>query len=274
MSLLRHLAIYNLLAFLFHLLIIFLIQFKIINQQSVGEVSDKYPSLFTPAGITFSIWLLIYVGLGAFTVYHLLMAYRQPEIHGANIDLQKAGYLFITNNLATTTWLIAWVNEWLLVSVILIIVQLITLILLHNRLCIHDATRHMMSKICTQFPISIYFAWITIATIANISTYLTSIDWSGWGISEINWTITMIGVALIISSWVMNRRLNVFYGLVIIWALYGIILKRQEAGGDQFEMIIYTSYGAIVIIAFHMLIAFIRNMRKDTAPHTNPIAKG
>ena len=273
MTYVRRLSVYNLIAFLLHLLTTSLIQFKIINKQTVGDVSDKYPSLFTPAGITFSIWSLIYLSLALFAVYHLLMAYRKPETHGANNDLKKTGYLFIINNIATAAWLIAWVNEYLSVTVVLIIIQLITLILLHNKLCIHDATRHMLSKICTQFPISIYFAWITIATIANISTYLTAINWSGWGISNINWTITMIGVALIISSWVMNRRLNVFYGLVIIWALYGIILKRQESGADEFEIIIYTAYASMVIVAFHMLIAFIRNMRKKTPNVQKTVAK-
>ena len=32
-----------------------------INGQGTGEVSDSYPNLFAPAGITFAIWGLIYL---------------------------------------------------------------------------------------------------------------------------------------------------------------------------------------------------------------------
>jgi len=268
----QRIAIFNAAAFLFHLAVSFLIQFKVFSQVTVGEISDKYPSLFTPAALTFRIWWIIYLSLCAFSIYHLSMAYRRPASHGANRDVQKAGYFFVHNNLAAGAWLIAWIHEYLLLSVVLIFIQLITLILLHNRLCIHDATRPMMSKICTQFPISIYFAWITIATIANLSTYLTAINWNRWEISPVNWTITLIAISMIITIWVMNRRLNVFYGLVVIWAIYGIVLTTIEA--PELEPVLYTAYGAIMLIAFHILIALIRNMRKENrAASTNVIAK-
>ncbi|MCB0053594.1 MAG: hypothetical protein KDE24_29085 [Caldilinea sp.] len=34
-----------------------------LNGQSTGEISDRFPSLFTPAGYVFSIWGVIYLGL-------------------------------------------------------------------------------------------------------------------------------------------------------------------------------------------------------------------
>ena len=44
---------------------------------STGQVSDKYHSLFTPAGFTFSIWSLIYLLLAAFVVYQSLPSQRE-----------------------------------------------------------------------------------------------------------------------------------------------------------------------------------------------------
>ena len=43
-----------------------------LNGVMTNEVSDKYPTVLTPAGYAFSIWGLIYVGLIAFTIYQLL----------------------------------------------------------------------------------------------------------------------------------------------------------------------------------------------------------
>jgi len=40
-----------------------------INGLTTGEVSDRYPVLFVPAGYVFSIWGLIYLALVAFAIY-------------------------------------------------------------------------------------------------------------------------------------------------------------------------------------------------------------
>ena len=42
-----------------------------LNGITPGEVSDSYPNLFAPAGITFSIWSLIYLLLAAHTLYQI-----------------------------------------------------------------------------------------------------------------------------------------------------------------------------------------------------------
>ena len=39
-----------------HVTLSYFTQFKLINEQDVGQVSDTYESIFTPAGITFAIW--------------------------------------------------------------------------------------------------------------------------------------------------------------------------------------------------------------------------
>src|SRR5688572_876063 len=206
---LQRLAIFNAFALLLHIVTAFVVQSKWINHLTVGEVSDRYPSLFTPAGFTFSIWALIYFALFLFCAYHLYAAFRYDENNSPNKKLRHSKPWFFVNNLATVLWLIAWTNEQLLLSVVLIIVQLISLIILHNKLCIHDASTPMRIKICTQFPISIYFGWITVATVANIAAYLESTRWNGWGVSAINWAITLVAILTIITIWVMNRKLNV-----------------------------------------------------------------
>jgi hypothetical protein len=42
-----------------------------LNSRRTGDVSDAYPSLFTPAGVTFSIWGVIYLLLGLHVLYQL-----------------------------------------------------------------------------------------------------------------------------------------------------------------------------------------------------------
>src|SRR5687767_11191217 len=177
----RILAVLNAIFFLVHLVPSQLTQLKLFNQQTIGEVSGKYPTLFTPAGITFAIWGVIYIALFAFCGYHLVKAFREDEDQEANRDLNRIGYLFILNNLATGAWTIAWVYEYLLLSVVLILVQLITLLAIQVRLGIYNPGRSVASRWFTQFPLSIYFGWIIIATVANISAELVGWEWNGWG---------------------------------------------------------------------------------------------
>ena len=264
----KRLAIFNAVSLAVHIAAAYISQTRLINGRTVGEVSDKFPSLFTPAGVTFSIWALIYLALAAFCIYHLVRAFKNSPDDQANRDLQKIGYSFVINNLATTGWLFAWTSEQLLLSVILILIQLLTLMVIHHRLHIHDASRKIRSKFFTQFPLSIYIGWISIATIANISSYLTSINWTGWGVSAINWAITMIGIAVLLSMWIINRRKNVLFGLVVIWALYGIILKRQSINESDFEPIIMVAWGGIAIISAAVLFGLVRNLRITArSPH-------
>jgi hypothetical protein len=157
MKRIKRIAILNTLFFLVHLVFSQLTQFKILNGQTIGDVSNKYPTLFTPAGITFAIWGLIYLALSAFCIYHLIKAFRAAENHEANTVVSQLGYLFILNNIATAAWTFAWVKEWLLFSMVLMVVQLLTLIAMQVRLGIFNPARSAASRWFTQFPLSIYF---------------------------------------------------------------------------------------------------------------------
>jgi hypothetical protein len=250
----KTLAVLNFLAFAFHLILSYLVQLKYFSVLDVGQVSARYDTVFAPAGITFAIWGIIYLSLFAFCLFHLYAAFKKADIHHINADTQNIGWLFIVNNLATGFWLMAWVNEQLLASVILILIQLVTLVIISVKAHISNPDRPISTKAFTQFPLSIYFAWICIATIANISAYLKSINWSAGGISESYWVIIMIGAATLISLFVILVRRNIPFGFVVLWALYGIVLKRQQVNPIDFEIVINAAYAAFAVIFLALVI--------------------
>ncbi|MEJ8757205.1 hypothetical protein WG947_09380 [Pontibacter sp. H259] len=259
----RTLAILNALFFLLHLVPSQLTQLKLFNDQTIGDVSAKYPALFTPAGITFSIWGLIYLALIAFCIYHLIKAFKEEDTHEANTDLQRIGYLFMVNNLATGFWTIAWVNEWLVVSVVLILLQLITLLAIQFRLGIFDKTRSLASRWFTQVPLSLYFGWIIIATVANISSALLGLGWDGFGLLDGLWTTIMILAATLIVVFVVFTRSNPWVGLVGMWALYGIILKHSAINVEESTQIITTTWFCLAIVGLAVIVAFFRNQSSN-----------
>lgn len=265
----KTLAILNSISLASLLIISYLAQQEWFSDLNVGDVSAKYETIFAPASITFAIWGLIYASLTAFCVFHLIKAFNADETEQANIDLVSIGWLFIINTLATGAWLIAWVNEEIGLSVILILIQLITLVLISIRAHIATPERPLSTKIFTQFPLSIYFAWICVATIANISAYLVSIDWDWFGISDSHWVIIMIGVTTLLSLFIIVVRQNFFFGLVILWALYGIVLKREQVDEIVFHEVINAALAGFITIVIAIIIRLFRSKKFETQPAIN-----
>ena len=44
-----------------------------INNMTTGDIADKYPNLFQPVALTFSIWIAIYLLLFVYIIYQILL---------------------------------------------------------------------------------------------------------------------------------------------------------------------------------------------------------
>jgi hypothetical protein len=233
---------------------------KMLSSINVGEVSAKYESLFTPAGTTFSIWGIIYISLGMLCLYHIISAYKHDRTHAANTELVQISGLFIITNLASIAWLIAWTQERLLVSVVLIFLQLACLIAIHIRLGIYDPRKPAELKMATHLPLSIYLGWISIASIANTSSYLTAIGWDGMGLTQVQWMVVMLSIAIVLALVMLFWKKNVYFALVVAWGLYGIILKRDQFNSHTYEPFINIAWGGIGVILVCAVIQIVRNL--------------
>jgi hypothetical protein len=257
----KSLAILNFVFFVIAFAVSNLSQLKIFGGVTNADISNKYSTVFTPAGITFAIWGVIYLSLFGFTIYNLIRAFKDDVDSEASVAVLKIGNLFIINNIATTFWVFAFTYEYILASMILIIIQLITLLMIFIRLGFYDINKSLTNKIFTQFPLSIYFAWLCVANVANISLYLVSIGWDGFGISESNWAIVMISVLIILSLFIVGLKHNIFFGLVAIWSLYGIQIKRTAIDPVQFESVITTCYFGMGLIVGICIIRLAKNLK-------------
>ena len=77
----------------------------------------------------------------------------------------------------------------------------------------------------------VYFGWITVATIANATVLLVSTGWNGFGLPEATWTIVILAVGALIGVATLLRFQDIAYGLVLIWAYAGILIKHTSASG-------------------------------------------
>jgi len=255
----RLLALANLWSFLIHLAFSWLTQLNIINDTGVADISHRFPSLFSPADITFTIWGLIYGLLFMLCIYHLVAAFKYPSTHPANENTHKMGGMFILCNLSTAAWLYCWTHAWLGTSLALIGLQLLLLFSLNVSLQIYHRNATITSKICTQLPLSIWFGWITVATIANADIYLLAIGWQGIGLSQERLTAVLIGITVFIGLCMILGRRNVFYGLVIIWALCGILLRHTYPGAHAYKEITMAAEAGVILLSIACLLQLARN---------------
>jgi hypothetical protein len=217
-----------------------------IGGKNTGQVSDSYPNLFAPAGLTFSIWGLIYLLLAGYTVYQLGYFQKGKTVIRERL-LIKVGVLFSISSVANAIWIFAWHYEILPASMMLIIVILACLILINQILREEDLSA--TEKVFIRLPFSVYFGWITVATIANATTLLVSTGFDGLGLSEATWAVIMISAGAVIGIATMLKNRDIAYGLVIVWAYAGIIIKHTSAAGfnGRYPQII-TAAGACIAL--------------------------
>lgn len=214
--------------------------------QTTGEVSDKYYSMFTPAGFTFAIWSLIYLLLALFTVYQSLPAQRSNE------QLARISRWFKAGCGANVLWMFAWHLEWIGVSLLLMLVLLVSLVRIYRVLDIVDPAARAGQRWLVQLPFSVYLGWISVATIANISAMQSALDWNYAVLEEVSWTLLKLAVAGSLGAIVTLRRHDVAFGLVIGWAAFGI--GAGQAGTPAVAGAAFTlSLVILVIAAFEAL---------------------
>ncbi len=201
-----------------------------LNGRTTGGVSDAYGNLFAPAGLTFAIWGVIYLLLLGHVLYQLgLFREDAPGAPDRTALLERVGVLFSASSLVNAAWIVTWHYDLIGLSTVLLATMLVLLILITR--AVRATSLSLRERVFVRLPFSVYFGWITVATIANLTVWLVSIDWSGFGIAEPTWAVVIIAVGAVIGATVILRDRDLAYALVLVWAYVGIWIKHTSAAG-------------------------------------------
>lgn len=233
-----------------------------INGITTGEVSDSYPNLFAPAVITFSIWGVIYLLLFIYSIYQFGIFEKEEDPYKEEL-FKKIGIYFSVSSVLNTVWIFAWHYRIIEVSLLIMIGILILLILINN--ITKKADLSFKDYFLIRFPFSIYMGWITVATIANVTSLLVKRDFNGFGISDTIWTVVVLIVGLVISSLTILRNKDLAFGLSIIWAYIGIYIKHVSNTGwnAEYSAVIFTAVASIVILVMVEIYMLFNLKKKD-----------
>jgi len=248
----RNLQILNFLALLATLTVNALANILPINGMNTGELSALYPSLFTPAGFTFSVWSIIYLLLIGFVIVQRSVASKP---YFAELSLW-----FLVSCAANSSWILAWHYQYVFASVIIMLVLLFSLVRIFL-LVQSDSELTLLQKLFIQLPFIVYLSWICVATIANISAVLVSVQWTGGPLSPITWTITMTGIASLLGIFIVERYRKPTFFLVLIWALFGIYSKWNNT---ENQAIASAALGELILLAVLFLVfqfGFIKKLK-------------
>ena len=238
----KTLQVSNIVALLITIVMNYLSNTGIFNDNTMASVSARYQNYFTPAGYAFSIWGIIYILLIAFVIHQSKGLFDNTKKAPAIVS--HIGWMFVLSCGANCFWILAWLYDYTGFSVI------IMAILLSSLLSIVVRTRMELDLITFKqvalewWPFAIYLGWITVAIIANIAAYLTKIQWDGFGISPVIWTMIMILVATLVHEyliWTRNLRES---ASVAVWGLVAV----SVANWGTTPTVAYTALIASVII--------------------------
>lgn len=237
--------------------ILFNVSFNFISErlytfgENIKEVTEKYNSLFTPAGYAFSIWGVIYLSFIAYGIYQLMPSQRHIKLH------DELSLPLIFSNVLTSVWVVIFRHDLIALSVVTMLLTLIVGLMMYTRAraaVLKEGFHRWISV-----PFSLFAGWISVASIANISIWLSSRGWKGGGWGEITWTIIMVIVAGVLGVLVSYRFRDLIYPLVVAWACVAIFVARNP----EYSTISMIAMGAAItlVVAIILLMGAKRDQR-------------
>jgi len=132
------------------------------------------------------------------------------------------------------------------------------LIAIYLRLHIGKSDSPQTEKYLVHLPFSVYLGWITIATIANVTALLVDVNWNTFGLGEQFWAVAVITFGIAIALITLFQRKDIFYCLVVDWALIGILIKRLAVETTPDQSVIVIAIVGLVFITAGIITQIIR----------------
>lgn len=231
-----------------------------INGMTTGQVSALYPNLFTPANYTFSIWMLIYLLLAGYVLYQAGLFHKNSSSHASLCN--TVGVYFSVSCLFNICWILAWHYEMIAICLIIIVVLMVCVLQIVQ--IVREKSLTLKESFFLKLPFSVYFAWLTIAVIGNMTVYLVSLEWDGFNKIEPIWTIVVLLAGLAIGLKEVLKNNDATFGFVYIWSYTGILVKHVSSSGfnGQYPGIITVLIVSIILFVPSSVYVFITSLKR------------
>jgi len=221
---------------------------------TVGDISDKFELLITPAGFTFSIWSIIYLWLAASLVFFIASIFISNPAGRAYLSPPIATPLVMGAFSVNMVLNLAWIFVWDRSSVdgqegLTVLAFLILLSIAISNIVVMALMARNITKYAAEFSrgtplfwwgiayrvilngLGIYTTWTVIASLINLTTALVypgGLDQEACCIASLSLLVIIHVTWFALENFVFDRYVRYLLTpyLVVIWALNGIRSKK------------------------------------------------
>lgn len=188
--------------------------------QAAGGALGPDATLLAPAGPAFAIWSVIYAGLALYAIWQALPSQAARERQ------RTLGWWVLASLLLNAAWILSVQAGLLGVSVAVIAVLLAVLATAFVLLRRHPA-ESTAGAVLLDGTMGLYLGWVMVATVANVTAWLTASGFNGFGWSPHAWALAVLAaVAVLGSSLALWGRGRLTPSLSLAWGLAWIGVSR------------------------------------------------
>lgn len=220
-----------------------------------GELRDGFHALLTPAGYTFSIWLLIYGLLTGWVLYPLVRPSREP------FSVPPMPVRFLLTCLLSIARVMLGVRHPLFNLMLLL-----PLVILAASM--YQSTRQILRPAAAEvwfvrLPFSLYFGWISVTALASLDAWIIESRLLEGVLSGGPWqtglTILLLAVGLAGACRVGFRWRDAIVPLTFAWG-YGAIAAEPQ---PHRVVAVASGAGALALVVYALWLAFLRSYERD-----------
>jgi hypothetical protein len=199
-----------------------------INGMNTGEISGFYPNYFVPAGYTFSIWGIIYLLLTTYAIAFGFYTSKKSENELLRNFLLGNFKPFVETCWLNGIWIICWHYLNMEASLLVMFFLFKVLFSMFMKGANISSTLNKKQQLLVLTPISVYFGWISVATIANITAALVKYQFNPGETIAVFFSAVLILVAGLLGGLLSFKYKAYGYAFSIIWALAGVWVAQHN----------------------------------------------
>lgn len=186
----------------------------LVGGMTPAQISDRYPTVITPAAYAFTIWILIYAGLAIFSILQILP--------GRIERFRPIRSLYILSSALNCAWIFFWHQEQIAICLVLLVVLVVVLFFIKLKLPVSSGS---FEWLVVRGTFGLYLGWALASALLNLAVLLAYAD-RGASVANI------IGIALVLAGsgfgvFFRVKWADYFAPLAVAWMLTGIAVKQS-----------------------------------------------
>ncbi|GIG23652.1 hypothetical protein Cch01nite_43760 [Cellulomonas chitinilytica] len=227
-------------------------------QDAAGGALSADATPIAPAQQAFSIWSVIYLGLLAVAVAQALPA------QATSPRFRATAWWVLASMVLNAVW-IAAAQAGVLAGTVLVIVALLA-VLARLFVVLVRMPPHGGADVLTDATVGLYLGWVSVATLANITAFLSAADVGELGLGATAWSVVVLVAAAVLAvAYAVHgaRRPTVILpvGVAMAWGLAWISVGRQSPPLENAVVSVVAATAAVVALVSVVVAAFVGRRR-------------